>query len=93
MDSAVGVLKQEYSTLSQSHNFISIDCTFGESGDVREVTSPANVCSDPMTGRDVTWGQHIRVPSLFVLFYSSTELHPVDRLSLTTTQNKSKDAV
>jgi len=28
---------------------------------VREVTNPDKVGSGPMSGRDATWGQHIRV--------------------------------
>jgi len=39
--SAVVVLKHDTSTLRQSHNFISIDLTFGEGDYVMEVTSPA----------------------------------------------------
>jgi len=61
MASAVVVLKLETSTLRQSHNFISIDLTFGVSDYVREVTSPAKFGLDSMSSRDVTWGQHIRV--------------------------------
>jgi len=34
---------------------------FGVSDYVREVTSPDKVGSDPMNGRDATWGQLIRV--------------------------------
>jgi len=36
----------------------------------REITSPANFGSDPMSGQDDTRGQHIQV---LLLFYSSTE--------------------
>jgi len=61
MASAVVVLKHETSTLRHSHNCISIDLIFGESDYVREVTSPAKFGSDPMSGRDATWGQHILV--------------------------------
>jgi len=61
------MLKHETSTLRQSHNFISIDFKFGMREYVREVTSPAKVCSVPMSGRDATWGQHIRL--LWLLFY------------------------
>jgi len=39
--SAVVVLQHETSTLRQSHNFISIDMTFGVGDNVRDVTSPA----------------------------------------------------
>jgi len=61
MASAVVVLMHETSTLSQSHTFISIDFKFDVGDYVREVTSTASVCSDPMSGRDATWGQHIWV--------------------------------
>jgi len=61
MASAVVVRKHETSTLHQRHNFISIDLTFGVSDYVRKVTSPDKVGSGPMSGRDATWGQHIRV--------------------------------
>jgi len=54
------VLKHETSTLRQSHNLISIDFTFGVGDYVREATRLAEVGSDPMSGRDATWGQHIR---------------------------------
>jgi len=40
MASAVVMLKQETSTLSQSHNFISIDFKYGVGDYVTEVTSP-----------------------------------------------------
>jgi len=53
---AVVVLKHETST-----NFTSIDLTFGVSNNVREVISPDKVGSGPMSGRDATWGQLIRV--------------------------------
>jgi len=61
MASAVVVLKHETSTLRQRHNFTSIDFTFGVSDYVREVTSPDKVGSGPMSSRDASWGQHIRV--------------------------------
>jgi len=61
MASAVVVLKHEISSLRQSHNFISIDLIFGVGNKIREVTSSANFGSDPMSGRDATCGQHIRV--------------------------------
>jgi len=61
MASAVVVLKHETSTLRQKHNFTSIDLTFGVSDYIREVISPEKVGSGPMSGRDATWGQHIRV--------------------------------
>jgi len=56
MASAVVVLKNETSTLHQSHNLISIDFTFGVGDNVREVTNPDNVGSDPISDRDATWG-------------------------------------
>jgi len=56
MASAAVVLKHETSTLRQSHNFISIDFKFGLGDNVREVTSPAKFGSNPMSGRDATWG-------------------------------------
>jgi len=55
------VLKHETLTLRLSYNFISIDLIFDVGDYVREITSPAKFGSDPMSGRDVTWGQHIRV--------------------------------
>jgi len=55
MASAVVVLKHETSTLRQSHNFISIDLTFGVGDNVREITSPAKFGSDPMSGLDATF--------------------------------------
>jgi len=61
MASASVVLKHETSTVRQSHYFISIDLKLGVSDFVREVTSPAKFGSDPISGRDATWGQHIRV--------------------------------
>jgi len=61
MASAGVVLKHETSTLRQTHNFISINFKFGVGDYVREVTSPAKFGSDSTSGRDVTWGQHIRV--------------------------------
>jgi len=61
MASAVVILKHETSTLRQSHNFISLDLTFGVGDYVREVTSPATVGSGQMNDRDATRGQHIWV--------------------------------
>jgi len=49
MASAVVVLKHETSTLPPSHNFISIDFTFGVDDNVREVISPATFGLDPMS--------------------------------------------
>jgi len=65
MASASVVLKHETSTLRQRHNFISIDLKFRVSDYVREVTRPAKFGSCPMSGRDATWGQHIRVLWVF----------------------------
>jgi len=59
--SAVVVLKHETSTLRQRNNFISIDFKFGVGDNVREVTNPDKVGLGPMSGRNATWGQHIRV--------------------------------
>jgi len=59
--SAVAVLKHETSTLRKSHNLLSIDFRFGEGDNVREITSPDKVGSGPMSRRDATWAQHIRV--------------------------------
>jgi len=54
---------------------------FGVGYYVREVTSSAKFCSDPMSGWDATLGQQIRVLWLFCFFvlflYSSTELRPI----------------
>jgi len=61
MASAVVVLKHETSTLRQRHNFISIDFKFGVGDYVRKITNPDKVGSGLMSGRDATWGQHIRV--------------------------------
>jgi len=61
MASASVVLKHGTSILRQRHNFISIDLKFGVRDYVREITSPAKFGSGPMSGRDATWGQHIRV--------------------------------
>jgi len=60
MASAVVVLKHENSTLRQRHNFTSIDFNFGMDNYVK-ITSPAKFGSEPMSGRDATWGNHIRV--------------------------------
>jgi len=70
MASAVIVLKRKTSTLRQCHNFNSIDSTFSVGNNVTEVNCPAECGSGPMSGRDATWGQHIRVLWLFwVLFF------------------------
>jgi len=61
MASAVVELKHETSTLRQRHNFISINFKFGVGDYVRQVANPDKVGSGPMSGRDATWGQHIRV--------------------------------
>jgi len=65
---AVVALKHEKSTIRQCHNFIWIDLKFGVSDYVREVSSPAKLGLDPMSGRDATWGEHIRVLWLFFSF-------------------------
>jgi len=41
--------------------------TFGVGAYVRDFTSPAKFVSDPMSGRDATWGQHGSC-AFFVLF-------------------------
>jgi len=61
MASALVVLEHETSTRRQRHNVISIDFKFGVGDNVREVTNPDKVGSGPMSSRDATWGQHIRV--------------------------------
>jgi len=63
MASAVVVLKHETSTLRQGHNFFLsiIDSTLGVGDYVSEVYSPAQFGSNPMSGRDATWGQHISI--------------------------------
>jgi len=71
MASAVVVLKHEISTICQRHNFISIDLTSGVSDYVRAVTSPDKVGSDPMSGRDATWGQHYGYCDLFYILQQS----------------------
>jgi len=82
MASASVVLKHETSTLRWSHNFISIELKFGVSDHVREVTSPATFGSDPISGRDATWGATYTgtvtfVFCFFLFLYSSTELQPI----------------
>jgi len=69
MASAVVVLKHETSTLRQSHNFISINLKFGVGDYVREVTSPAKFGSDPMSGRDATWGATYTGTVTFLFFF------------------------
>jgi len=94
MASAVVVLKHETSTIRQRHKFISIDLTFGVSDNVREVTSPDKVGSGPMSGRDASWGQHIRVLTFFVLvffiFFNRAIAHTREPIFA---HNSSKDAV
>jgi len=65
MASAVAVLKHETSTLRQIYNFTSINLTFGVGDNVREVTK---VGSDPMSGRDATWGNIYGSCDLFLFF-------------------------
>jgi len=96
MASAVVVLKHETSTLRQSQNFISIPLTFGVGDYVREVTSPAKFGSDPMSARDATWWQHIRV--LFILYIFCFVFIFFNRATAHTREpifahNSSKDAV
>jgi len=77
MASAVVVLKHETSTFRRRHNFISINFKVGVDERVREVTSPDKFGSDPMSGRDATWEQHIRVLWLFYcfLFFNRATAH------------------
>jgi len=79
MASAAIVLKHETSTLRQRHNFISIDYKFGVGDSVWEITSPTKFSSGLMSGRAVTWGQHIRSSDFFILcfFFSSAKLQPI----------------
>jgi len=79
------VLKDEASTLRQGHNFISIDFNFGVGDYVRAVTCPAKFGSDPMSGRDATWGN---IYGSCDFKYSPTELQPilVRRFSRSTAQ-------
>jgi len=84
--------KTDILNLRQSHNCISIDLIFGEGDHVREFTSPAKFGSDLMSGRGAKWGQHIRVLTFFVDFYSSTELQPI-RVNQYLAHNSSKEAV
>jgi len=93
MASALVVLKHETSTLRQRHNFISIHFKFGVGDYVREVTSPAKFGSGPMSGRDATWRQHIRVlwPFCFVfLFFNIATAHTREPILA---HNSSKDEV
>jgi len=92
MVSAVVVLRHETSTLRQSHNVRLIDLTFDVGYYVRVVTSAAKIGSDPMSGRNATWGQHDTVT---FVFYTSTELQPipVNQFSRTIAQkNKEKNS-
>jgi len=75
MASAGVVLKYETSTIRQSHNFIPMNSTFDVGDKIREVTSPATFGSNPMDGRDATWGQHYTGTLTFL--YSSTQLQPI----------------
>jgi len=84
MASAVVVLKHETLTLRLSHNFIF-------KFDVREVTNSAKFGSDPMSGKDATGRQHIRVLSLFVLlFFNRATAHTREPIFA---HDSSKDAV
>jgi len=55
------VLKHGTSIVHQISNFISINLKLGVGNYVREVTSSAKVGLGPMSGRDATRGQRIRV--------------------------------
>jgi len=98
MAPAVVVLKHETSTLYQSHNFISPDLKFGVDDNVTEITIPSKIGSDPMSGRDATCGQQIRVLWLFVLvsfilfflFFNRATAHTREPIIA---HNSSKDAV
>jgi len=90
MASTVVVLKHETSTIRQRHNFISIDLTFGVSDYVREVSSPDKVGLGPMSGRDDTCGQHIRVLFFFSIFFNRATAHTREPIFA---RNSSKDAV
>jgi len=74
MASAVVVLKHETLTLRQSHNFASIDFTFGVGDYVREVTSPAKVGSDERSRRNVGATYTVRVT--FFILQQSYSLYP-----------------
>jgi len=51
---------------------------------VKEVTSPAKFGSSPMSDRDATWGQHIRV--LCLIFFSRATAHTGESISSTIAQ-------
>jgi len=91
--SAVVVLKHETLARRQRHNFISIDFKFGVGDYVREVTNLDKVGSGPMSGRDATWGQHIR--ELWLFLYSSTEIQPTNQVNqfLRTIAQKTRSGV
>jgi len=90
MASAVVVLKHKTSTLRQRHNFISIDFKFGVGDCVSEATNPDKVGSGPKSGRDATWGQHIRVYCDFFIFFNKATAHTREPIFA---YNSSKDAV
>jgi len=69
MASAVVLIKHETSTLRQGHNFISIDFKCGVDDYVKQITNPAKFGSDPMSGREVTWGATYTGPVTFVLVF------------------------
>jgi len=56
MASAFVVLKHETSTLRQSHNFISIDFTFGVDDYVRDITNPAKFGLDATRQNETSRG-------------------------------------
>jgi len=77
MASALVVLKNEPSTLRQSHNFIQIHFKFGVSDYVREVTSPAKVGLGPISGRDATWEATYTGPATFFILQQSYSPYPL----------------
>jgi len=89
MASAVVVLKHKTSTLHQRHHFISNDFKFCVGDNVWDVTSPDKVGSDPISGRDDTWGQHNTGPVIFLFSNRATAQTREPIFAL----NSSKDAV
>jgi len=80
---------------SPKSQFYLIDSIFGVGDDFREVTSPDKFSS--MSGRDATWGQHIRILWLFkiiflfvFLFFNRATTHTREPIFA---HNSSKDAV
>jgi len=87
--SAWVVLQHETSPKTQ---FISIDLKFGVGDYIREITSVVSThhSSDPMSGRDATWGQHIHGPVIFFLFFNTATAHTRERIFA---HNSSNNAV